>query len=390
MDLEKWRADTPACENLIHFNNAGASLMPRLVQQAMLDYLQLESSMGGYEAADASSENIRGFYGAAARLLNCHSSNIAFTSSATNSFARALSCIPFKTGDKILIANEDYISNQLAFLSLKKRFGVEIIRAASLEEGGVDPDDVKRLMDIHHPALVSISHIPTNSGLVQPVELIGQLCHERDITYLVDACQSVGQLALDVNKIHCDFLSATFRKFLRGPRGAGFLFVSDRILKKGWEPLFIDMRGADWSAPDQYQIRQDAIRFEDWEIPYAIMFGAKVAMDYALQVGLQTIETRNKGLSELLRHQLRDIGLTPLDRGKKLSSIVTLYHPGWDDQFIMNALHSKKINASISHGNFALIDFKKKGVPWALRLSPHYYNTEEEIGKVVEVLRDLL
>ena len=390
MDLTEWRQDTPACEGLIHFNNAGASLMPKPVQKAMFDHWQLESAAGGYEAADLCQESIRGFYEAAARLLKGSASNIAFTSSATNSFARALSCIPFKRGDKILIANEDYISNQLAFLSLKKRLGVEIIRASSLPEGGIDPDDAKRLMDEHKPVLVSVSHVPTNSGLVQPVELIGQICRERDIVYLVDACQSAGQLTLDVNKIHCDFLSATFRKFLRGPRGAGFLYVGDRILKKGWEPLFIDMRGATWSSADQYQARPDALRFEDWEIPYALMFGAKAAIEYTLEIGLPEIEKRNAALASLLRDQLNNIGLAPLDKGKKLSSIITVYHPGWNNGALMDSLHVKKINASISHGDYAVIDFKRKNVPWALRLSPHYYNTEAEVGRAVEALKGLI
>ncbi len=387
MDLRQLRLDTPACENLIHFNNAGASLMPLMVQEAIHSYLHLEAEMGGYEAAEQSKENLQGFYEAAARLINGSPSNMAFTSSATNSFARALSCIPFKQGDKILIANEDYISNQLAFLSLHKRFGVHIVRAASLPQGGVDPDDVKRLIGIHNPVLVSITHIPTNSGLVQPIELIGEICRERGIVYLVDACQSAGQLPLDVNKIHCDFLTGTFRKFLRGPRGAGFLYVSDRILNNGWEPLFIDMRGANWTAANQYQAVSGALRFEDWEIPYALMLGAKVAMEYTLNIGIENIESRNSKLNGLLRNQLSSIGLPPLDMGRKLSSIITLYHPTWNGPTLMKRLRDEKINASISTG--ALIDFEMKGVPWALRLSPHYYNTEEEVGRVVEVLAKL-
>jgi selenocysteine lyase/cysteine desulfurase len=388
--LNQWRQDTPNCENLIHFNNAGASLTPKPVLAAMHNHLQLESGAGGYEAADKAKADILKFYEAAARLLNCHHTNIAFTSSATNSFARALSCIPFKTGDKIVIANEDYISNQLAFLSIQKRFGIEIIRAASLPDGGVDPEDVKGLVNKYNPVLVSISHIPTNSGLVQPVEEIGRICLEKEITYLVDACQSAGQLPLDVNKIHCDFLTATYRKFLRGPRGAGFLFVSDRILKKGWEPLFIDMRGANWTSADQYQIRADAIRFEDWEIPYALMFGAKAAMEYALDIGLPEIEKRNSELANYLRNKLIAIGLPPLDLGKKLSAIVTVHHPIWSHQTLMQKLHDHQINASISHGDFALIDFRKRGIPWALRLSPHYYNTISEIDRVVDCLKKLI
>ncbi|HNV31080.1 MAG TPA: aminotransferase class V-fold PLP-dependent enzyme, partial [Cyclobacteriaceae bacterium] len=274
MDIELLRQQTPGCAEKIHFNNAGASLMPQSVIDAMVDHINLETTSGGYEAADLKAKEITGFYDSAAQLINCKATNIAFTSSATNSFSRALSCIPFQEGDSILLANEDYISNQIAFLSLQKRFKIKILRAASLASGGVDVDDMKHLMDAHHPKLVSLTHVPSNTGLIQPVEEVGKLCAERDIYYLVDGCQSVGQIPVDVKKIKCDFLSATMRKFLRGPRGAGFLYVSDKIINQKLEPLFIDMRGADWITADEYTPRMDARRFEDWELPYALVLGS--------------------------------------------------------------------------------------------------------------------
>ena len=148
------------------------------------------------------------------------------------------------------------------------------------------------------------------------------------------------------------------------------------------------MRGASWTSADEYQIREDAIRFEDWEIPYALMFGATAAIEYALDIGLTVIEERNKVLSGALRSQLRAVELNPLDTGKTLSSIITVYCPGWEHETLMKFLHDNNINASISHGDFALIDFEKKGVPWALRLSPHYYNTEEELSRAVHCLEE--
>ncbi|HNT51687.1 MAG TPA: aminotransferase class V-fold PLP-dependent enzyme, partial [Cyclobacteriaceae bacterium] len=156
MDINFLRHQTPGCKSKIHFNNAGASLPPQQVVETITEHLTLEATTGGYEAADLKKNEIAGFYHTAAKLLNCKASNIAFTSSATNSFARALSCIPFNPGDSLLLANEDYISNQLAFLSLQKRFGIKIVRAASLPKGGVDVDDMRRLMDLHKPKLVSL------------------------------------------------------------------------------------------------------------------------------------------------------------------------------------------------------------------------------------------
>src|SRR5436190_5991039 len=244
LDLERLRHDTPGCGGRIHFNNAGAALMPKPVIDAMTEYLALEAEIGGYEAADARVEQIDGFYAAVAELLGCDPRNVAFATSATDAYARALSSIPFERGDLILTTRDDYISNQIAFMSLRRRFGVEIVHAPDLDGGGLDPNAMAQMMRERRPRLVAATHIPTNSGLVQPVAQIGRQCRELELLYLVDACQSVGQYVLDVEQLGCDFLSATGRKFLRGPRGSGFLYISDRALAAGYVPLFLALHGA--------------------------------------------------------------------------------------------------------------------------------------------------
>lgn len=388
MNIDLIRKETPGCKGKTHFNNAGASLMPQPVIDAMVEHIQLEATMGGYEAADLKVKEVAGFYDSAATLVMGKPTNIAFTSSATNSFARALSCIPFREGDSILLANEDYISNQIAFLSLQKKFKLKILRAASLPIGGVDVADMKRLMDNHHPKLVSLTHVPSNTGLVQPVEEVGKLCEERNLYYLVDACQSVGQIPIDVQKIRCDFLSATLRKFLRGPRGAGFLYVSDKIINQKLEPLFIDMRGADWITADTYAPRMDARRFEDWEFPYALVLGSKAAIDYANIIGLENIKERNVFLCKHIRKGISEIrGLRLLDIGPEQSSIITVEIPRQKAQDVLQDLRNKNINTSVGHKHFALIDFEAKHVDWALRISPHYYNTEEEVEILIHALK---
>lgn len=388
--LDTWRRETPGCQTKIHFNNAGASLVPEPVLRATMEYLSLEAVTGGYETADLRADAIKGFYTSLASLLHTQPANISFQSSATSAFAIALSCIPFNSDDKILIAAEDYISNQIAFLSLQKRFGVELIRANSLPEGGVDVDHMRQLMDKHKPKLVSLTHVPTNTGLIQPVEAVGALCRDRNILYLVDACQSVGQMPLDVSKIHCDFLSGTFRKFLRGPRGTGFLFTSDRILQGNFEPLFIDMRGADWTSANAYAARQDSRRFEEWEMPYALLVGCATAVDYALNVGLETIRDRNADLGNGIRSKITGLGLRLLDRGHKLSSIITVQIPGKESGYVLNNLRKRNINTSIAQHSSAILDFDAKGVTWALRISPHYYNTEEEASTLIQALREVI
>lgn len=389
MNIDQIRKDTPGCDTKIHFNNAGASLPPAPVTKAILDYISLESITGGYETVDMMSNDIEAFYSSAGKLLNAQAKNIAFTSSATSAFSLALSSIPLERGDVILIANEDYISNQIALLSLQNRIGIKLLRAQSLASGGVDLNDMERLMDAHHPKLVSLTHVPTNTGLVQPVADVGKLCNKRGIPYLVDACQSVGQLPLDVKKIGCDFLSATMRKFLRGPRGAGFLYVSDQVLDKKLTPLFVDMRGADWTGPDSYEVRMNAKRFEEWELPYALVMGSKAAIEYAMGIGLENIEARNKTLCEIIKNKLASIELNVLDQGAVQSSIITVAIPGKQPKEVMDYLRSKKINTSTSHLANAQIDFASKKIDWALRISPHYYNTEDEIDNLIQSLEDL-
>ncbi len=386
-NLERYRGETPGCKTKVHFNNAGASLMPTPVLDAIKNYLDLEAVTGGYETADLKTDEVNEFYLAAAKLINAKADQIAFTSSATNSFARALSCIPFEKGDSIVIANEDYVSNQIAFLSLEKRFGVKLFRAASKPEGGVDVDDMKTLIELHQPKLVSLTHIPTNTGLVQPVEAVGEMCKALDILYLVDACQSAGQWPIDVQKIHCDFLSVTMRKFLRGPRGAGFLFVSDKVLDRGMEPLFLDMRGATWTSADEYVLHSRGRRFEDWEIPYPLVLGSKAAIEYALEVGIENIRQRNTQLCDFIRKQLSKInGVKILDIGTPQSSIITIILPVAEPEKLVQTLRNKNINTSMATRGSAVIDFDNKHAEWALRISPHYYNTEEECDLLMREL----
>jgi selenocysteine lyase/cysteine desulfurase len=390
LDVERLRAETPGCAERIHFNNAGAGLMPSPVLETMLDHLRIEADVGGYEAAEGRADDIADFYAATAEMLGCRGANVAFATSATDAFSRALSAVAFEAGDAILTTRDDYISNQIAFLSLRKRFGLDIVHAPALPEGGVDVDAMAALMRALRPRIVVATHIPTNSGLVQPVEQIGRHCRDVDLLYLVDACQSVGQYRLDVETIGCDFLSATCRKFLRGPRGTGFLYVSDRALAAGYEPLFIDMRGARWLEPDFYEPVAAAARFEDWEFPYAALLGAAAAVRYALSVGIDSIAERTPALGAVLREGLSATdGIRVLDRGRDRCAIVTFTVSGWEPMRFKQALDARRINSSLSFREFALYDFTDKGVDWCVRLSPHYYNTEHEVEHVLAAVKEL-
>jgi len=389
--VARWRADTPGTAHRNHLNNAGAALMPASVHRVITEHLQLELETGGYEASDGRAEQVEASYDHLGRLLGAPARNIAVAANATDAFARALSSFDFRPGDVIVTSRCDYISNQLQYLALRQRLGVEIVHAPDLPEGGVDPDGVRRAVVAAGTRcrLVAITWIPTNSGLVQDVAAVGQVCRALDVPYLVDACQAVGQVPIDVTALHCDYLSATGRKFLRGPRGIGFLYVSDRALARGDYPLLVDMRGARWVADDQFALVDSAQRFEDWEFPYALVLGQGEAARYALEVGVETASTRAWTLAARLRRALEGIeGVRVLDRGATRCAIVTMAAPRGTPQALVDYLMERRINTVASLREYGRYDFGEKGVDGAVRLSPHYYNTEAEVDAAAEAVAE--
>ena len=388
--LQQWRDDTPGCGNHIHLNNASAGLMPRPVLDAIVQHLNREANVGGYESADDAGVAVAEAYAQVSKILNAQPRNVAIVENSTVAFFQALSAFDFKPGDIIVTTRNDYISNQLAYLSLARRHGLEVRRAEDLASGGADPQSVEELLRDPHVRLLAVTWVPTNSGLMQPVETLGNIAEASGVPYLVDACQAVGQIPIDVFKLKCDFLSATARKFLRGPRGIGFLYVSDRALKRGDFPLYIDMRGADWVSADTFRPAPDARRFENWEFPYSLVLGLGEAARYALHVGIDRGGERARQLAAVLREKLKAVpGVRVLDRGNQLAAIVTIAFAGWDATELSERLRKRGINTSASLRAYAVIDMDEKRASSALRLSPHYYNTEDELNSAVEALQSL-
>jgi selenocysteine lyase/cysteine desulfurase len=385
--IARWRDDTPGVARRIHLNNAGASPMPISVLRAITSHLEREAYEGGYESADDAAPAIEAGYVAIAGLINAAARNIAVVENATVGFFQALSAFDFRSGDVIVTTRNDYISNQLAYLSLARRQGVIVRRAEDLASGGVDPDSVRALLREPRVRLLAVTWVPTNSGLIQPVEALGRIAEEAGVPYLIDACQAVGQLPIDVAQLRCDFLSATARKFLRGPRGIGFLYVSDRALTSGLFPLYIDMRGGHWLSADSFALEVDARRFENWEFPYALVLGLGEAARYALEVGIERGGSRARMLAAALRSQLMALpGCRVLDRGKECAAIVTVELSGLQGPDMARRLRERGINTSASLREYAVIDMEEKRVSSALRISPHYFNTEAELTSVVEAL----
>jgi selenocysteine lyase/cysteine desulfurase len=389
--VASWRSETPGCARRIHLNNAGAGLMPQAVIDAIDEHIALESEIGGYEAADARESAIASVYSDIATLINGEPRNVAIVANATAGFIQSVSSFDLERGDVIVTTRSDYTSYQIQYLSLWKRLGVEIVHAEDLPEGGVDPESVRRLAANPRCKLVHVSWIPTHSGLVQDAEGVGAVCEDLGVPYLVDACQAVGQLQIDVQRLRCDYLSVTARKFLRGPRGVGFLFASDRALARGDCPLFVDMRGAQWTGTNEFAVADSAMRYEDWEFPYALVLGLGAAVRYALEVGIDVAQERAWSLAAELRERLAALGeVRVLDRGSRRSAIVTAEFRGIDAKKLSDLLRNRRINSAASLRWFGLIDFSARDVGSALRLSPHYYNTHEEILTTVDAIGEIV
>jgi len=387
MDLNIIRQQTKGCSDKIFLNSAGSSLVPEVVTEKMVSYLQQEALTGGYALANQFGDELQELYVQAAVLLNCPPENIAYTASATDAYAKALSAVNFKQGDVILTTDDDYISNQLSFLSLKDRLGITVIRAYNLPNGDLDLESFEKLLVRHEPKLVALTHIPTNSGLIQPAEEVGAICRKYDTLYLLDACQSVGQLVVDVKKIGCDFLTATGRKFIRGPRGTGLLYVSDKVLAAGMVPLIFDNMGAEWTGADEYKLAETAKRFEFWESSIAGRLGLIAALKYINDLGIANIEQYNVRLMQQFREALGKIdGLQLHDLGSHQSNILTFTSSKRPMEETAQLLRDNQVYFSLSFRNFAVIDFDKKNLDSVIRLSPHYFNTAEELEKVADIL----
>ena len=388
-DIKRARRETPACNEIVHFNNAGASLMPIPVSEALHSYLQSEERIGGYETEAFYSDELDSVYRSSATLINCSEDEIAFVENATRAWSLAFYSFKFSPGDKILTTLAEYGSNVVAYIQQAKRYGIEVVFVPNDENGQMDITALSRLID-DKVKLISTTHIPTGGGLVNPAREIGRIAKEAGIPFILDSCQSVGQIPIDVEDIGCDVLCATGRKYLRGPRGTGLLYVRKALLER-LDPPMLDQHAAELVSATEYKIRDDAKRFETWEQYCAGKFALGRAVDYSLSWGINSIQQRIYSLAEFLRGKLTDIdGVRLTDDGVEKCGIVTFTCQNINPIDIKISLAKHKINVSTSKGSGSLVSFQERGLTEVVRASVHYFNTEEEIDYFVEVLTRLV
>ena len=387
-DVARARAETPGCDHVVHLNNAGASLPSQRVLDVQLDWLRQEAVTGGYEIAARRDDRER-TYQAVADLIGAGAHEVALMENATFAWHQAFWSLPLRRGDRILTGRTEYATGFMSFLQAERRRGVHVEVIDDDESGQVSVAALAKMLDAGGVGVVALTHVPTNGGLVNPAAEVGRLANEAGVPFLLDACQSVGQLPVDVDAIGCDLLSATGRKFLRAPRGTGFLYVRETLLDR-LDPAFLDLSGATWAAEDRYELRPDARRFENWEFNYAAVAGLGVAAAYAQEWGIDAIAARNKVLADGLRAQLAEVaGVAVHDLGEQRCAIVTFTKEGIDAADIVRKVGEHGFNASLSQPSSTLLDFDRRQLPPMVRASIHYYNTEEELTRFTAAVASL-
>ena len=380
--LDAIRNATPGVDHVLHFNNAGSALPPDVVLRTTIDHLEREATIGGYEAAAEAEPRLEAVYRSLAQLIGAEADQMAVVENATRAWDMAVYGYPFGPGDRVLTCRSEYVSNVIALLQLQRRHGIEVV---------IIDDDASGQIDVAHleaelaagAAMVALTHAPTNGGLINPAETVGALCQQYDTFYVLDACQSAGQVPLDVRRIKCDVLSGTGRKYLRGPRGTGFLYAGPRAMER-IEPPFLDLHAADWTSENSYEIRGDARRFENWETNYAGKLGLGAAVDYALDLGIEETSSRICSLGESLRTSLDALAqVSTHDKGTIRGGIVTFAVDGVDAVDVTDRLRAQHINTSTSPAGHARLDLPHRGLPTLVRASVHYYNGEDEIERFV-------
>jgi cysteine desulfurase/selenocysteine lyase len=385
LDVERLRADTPGCDHVTHLNNAGSSLPPRPVLDATIAHLRREAEIGGYEAHNEQRDRVDHTYDALARLIGASRDEIACVENATRAWDMAFYSFRFAPGDRILTGRAEYASNWIALRQVAQKTGAEVEVVPDDEHGQFDVAALESMLD-ERVKLVSLVHVPTQGGLVNPAAEVGRVTRRAGVPLLLDACQSVGQLPVDVEAIGCDILSATGRKFLRAPRGTGFLYVRKGLIEE-LEPPFLDMHAASWQPDGGYAIRDDARRFENWETYVAGKIALGVAADYALEVGLDAIWERDRALAERLRRLLDEVpGITVRDQGATRGAIVTFQLADRRAADLRDALAAARVNVSVTEAESARLDLDGRGIDELVRASVHYFNTEQDVDRLVELV----
>ena len=388
LDLGRVRADTPGCAGRAFLDSAGSSLPPSPVLDEMIGHLRREAEIGGYRAAAERADDLADVKVSLAQLLGAQPADLALVESASRAWADFFYAVPLASGDRILITEVEYASNAIAAFQRARSSGASVEVVPSTPTGEIDLDALHRMLD-ERVRLVSLVHAPTNGGLINPVREVVDLAHGVGALVLLDACQSVGQVPVDVRELGVDALSATGRKWLRGPRGTGFLYLRPE-LAQSMEPAALDLHGAQWAEETGYRLAPDASRFEFWECSVAGRLGLGAAIRYLLDLGIDEVASAVSARAEFARTELATLpGVTVRDLGGHRSGIVSFTVEGVDPNSAREVLADSDVTVTVSGRGSTWVDMTRRGLDGVLRASPHYFNTFEDLDRLVAAVAEL-
>ena len=388
-EIQQLRAETKGTAVKIHFNNAGASLPPDVVVDTVVQYLKEEATCGGYETEYTYRNQLDNTYTLTAQLINAGKDEIALMENASMGWWTAFNGIDFKKGDEIITSEYEYVTNLIGLLHAQKKYGTIIKVVPNDEQGNFNLQAFEEAIT-PQTRLIAVTHIPSTAGGVLPVAAIGNIARRHNILYLLDACQSVGHLPVDVKEIGCDMLCVTGRKYLRAPRGTGFLYVRKEV-QDTLNVMFMDGFTTQWVTTEDYKLRSDARRFEMYEKNRALTLGFGKAVEYALNTGISKIWQRIQHIALFMRQQLAAInGVTVHDVGDVKCGIVTFSVNGTDTYIVKNKLGEKNINVSVGKAVSTLYYMNRYQLQNVVRASVHYYNTEDEVNILCDTLKAIV
>ncbi|MFC4605494.1 aminotransferase class V-fold PLP-dependent enzyme [Rhodococcus kronopolitis] len=388
LDQHRVRADTPGCFGQAFLDSAGSSLPPTVVTETVIAHLRREAEVGGYRAAAERADDLADVKVALAELLGARPGDLALVESASRGWADFFYAVPLAAGEKILVSEVEYASNAIAALQRAGATDAVVEVVPSTPAGEIDLDALARMLD-ERVRLVSLVHAPTNGGLLNPVREVVELAHGVGALVLLDACQSVGQVPVDVTTLGVDALSGTGRKWLRGPRGTGFLYVRPELART-MEPAALDLHGAQLSGQKQlggYRLAEDASRFEFWECSVAGRLGLGAAVRYLLGLGIEAVAASVAERAEFARACLAAVpGVTVRDLGATRTGIVSFTVTGTEPAAVRESLAAKDITVTVSGRSSTQVDMSRRGLDAVVRASPHYFNTLEDVQRLVDAV----
>lgn len=371
------RKETPGLEGHLHLDNAGASLMPDPVIARMKAALEQDVLLGGYVAQEQQQEELNAIYDDFAILFGGVSADYAVVGSAVDGWTKAFYSLPLQRGDNIVTAYTEYCANYVAYLQLKATRGVEIRVARMAPGGGIDLDHLESLID-RSTKLIGVTHMPSSSGEIVDAMTIGKIAKHHNVLYQLDACQSAGHIPLSVSEIGCDIMTGTARKFLRGPRGIGFLYVNQRA-RDQMEPVVLTNQSAAWVSADSYELLDNARIFEAWERSVMNQLGFKAALDYYKELGPLSASGTLLSIADTIRQGLADIPhvIPTCPEGSK-SAIITFNIKGMEAVEAKQKLADSMMTVQTASVQHTRLDLEARGIETAVRVSPHYYVTERD------------